>query len=164
MTARGESYVQEGIHDVVFCYLRFATGISAHLHLSWLDPHKMRRLTAVGSEKMAVVDDMETERKLTIYEKSATPRRTENFGEYVSVSFGDIVSPRLPHDEPLRLECEHFISVVSTGKASGAREAATVVGVLDALQRSLDMGGVPLPFDYALLPSREPEPVPLRRV
>ena len=164
VSARGESYVQDGIQDVVFCYLRFATGISAHLHLSWLDPHKMRRLTAVGSEKMAVIDDMETERKLTIYEKSATPRRTENFGEYVAVSFGDIVSPRLPNDEPLRLECEHFVSVVASGKASGAREAATVVGVLDALQRSLDMGGVPLPLDYTSLPASEREPLTLRRV
>jgi predicted dehydrogenase len=164
VSARGEAYVQEGIHDVVFCYLRFATGISAHLHLSWLDPHKMRRLTAVGAEKMAVIDDMETERKLTIYEKSATSRRTETFGEYVSVSFGDIISPRLPNDEPLRLECEHFISVVTSGKASGAREAGTVVGVLDALQRSLDAGGIPLPYDYALLPASEPEPAVLRRV
>ena len=162
VSARGESYVQDGIHDVVFCYLKFATGISAHLHLSWLDPHKMRRLTAVGSEKMAVIDDMETERQLTIYEKCATSRRTDTFGEYVHVSFGDITCPRLPNDEPLRLECEHFVSVVSSGKASGAREAATVVGVLDALQASLDAGGVPLPFDLSLLPVSEP--VLLRRV
>jgi predicted dehydrogenase len=162
VTARGESYVQDGIHDVVFCFLKFATGISAHLHLSWLDPHKMRRLTAVGSERMAVFDDMEIERKLTIYEKSATSRRSESFGEYVQVSFGDITCPALPNDEPLRLECEHFVSVVSSGKAGGAREAATVVGVLDALQMSLDAGGVPLPCDVSLLPA--PEPVSLRRI
>jgi predicted dehydrogenase len=145
VSARGESYVQSGIHDVVFCYLRFATGISAHMHLSWLDPHKMRRLTAVGSERMAVIDDMETERKLTIYERSATSRRTETFGEYVQVSFGDIVCPRLPNDEPLRLECEHFVTTVRAGKHGGAREAAAVVNVLDALQQSLDAGGVPVP-------------------
>ena len=145
VSARGESYVQEGVHDVVFCYLKFATGISAHMHLSWLDPHKMRRLTAVGSERMAVVDDMETERKLTIYEKSASSRKTDTFGEYVHVSFGDIVCPRLANDEPLRLECEHFISSIrSSGQTStGAREAAVVVDVLDALQRSLDGGGLP---------------------
>jgi predicted dehydrogenase len=144
VSARGESYVQEGVADVVFCYLKFATGISAHLHLSWLDPHKMRRLTAVGSERMAVVDDMETERKLTIYEKSASSRKTDTFGEYVQVSFGDIVCPRLANDEPLRLECEHFVLTIrSSGQAAtGAREAATVVDVLDALQRSLDGGGV----------------------
>jgi predicted dehydrogenase len=145
VSARGEAYVQSGIPDVVFCYLRFATGISAHMHLSWLDPHKMRRLTAVGSERMAVIDDMETERKLTIYERSATPRRTETFGEYVQVSFGDIVCPRLPNDEPLRLECEHFITTVRSGKHGGAREAAAVVTVLDALQQSLDSGGMPVP-------------------
>ena len=110
VSARGESYVQPGIPDVVFCYLKFATGISAHLHLSWLDPHKLRRLTVVGSERMAVVDDMEPERKLTLYEKSATPRPTGDFGEYIQVRFGDILCPRLPNDEPLRVECEHFVS------------------------------------------------------
>ena len=91
----------------------------AHMHLSWLDPHKMRRLTVVGSERMAVIDDMETERKLTIYERAL--REDETFGEYVQVS-GDIGCPRLPNDEPLRLECEHFITTVRSGKHAGARE------------------------------------------
>jgi len=158
--ACGESYVQGGIHDVVFCYLRFATGISAHFHLSWLDPHTVRRLTAVGSERMAVIDDMEIERKLTIHDKSATLRRTENLGEYVQVSIGDISCPRLPDDEPLRLQCEHFVSAVSSGRASGARESAAVVGVLEALQRSLDGGGVPLPLGFEL---PTPSVTPLRR-
>jgi predicted dehydrogenase len=163
-SARGECYVQDGIADVVFCYLKFATGISAHMHLSWLDPHKMRRLTAVGSERMVVLDDMETERKLTIYEKSATSRQTDIFGEYVQVSFGDIVSPRLPNDEPLRLECEHFLSAVrSPGQIhTGAREAVVVVDVLDALQRSLDRGGVPVPVQ-GLTPAPDDRVVSLPR-
>jgi predicted dehydrogenase len=138
--AWGESYVQPGIADVVFGYLRFATGIGAHLHLSWLDPHKMRKLTAVGSKRMAVFDDMEVERKLTIYEKSAAPRPSDTFGEYVQVRFGDIISPRVGNEEPLRLECEHFIAAVRSGTApiAGGREAAAVVSVLETLQRSLD--------------------------
>jgi predicted dehydrogenase len=147
VSARGECYVQPGIADMVFCYLTFATGISAHMHLSWLDPHKLRRLTAVGSKRMAVFDDMETERKLTIYEKFAIPARTEAFGEYVQVRFGDIVCPRVPNDEPLRLECEHFLATIKSpgqARASG-REASAVVHVLDALQHSLDNGGVPVP-------------------
>jgi predicted dehydrogenase len=143
VSARGESYLQKGIADVVFCHLRFPTGVSAHLHLSWLDPHKLRKLTVVGSKGMAVVDDMETERKLTIYESSAVAQPTDSFGEYVNVSFGDIVSPRLPNDEPLRLECEHFVRMVRSASpgAGSMRSAAAVVRVLEALQLSLDRNG-----------------------
>jgi predicted dehydrogenase len=143
VSARGDCYLQEGVADVVFCHLRFATGITAHLHLSWLDPHKYRKLTVVGSKKMAVVDDMENERKLTIYESSAVVSPTDNFGEYVSVRFGDIVSPRLPSDEPLRLECEHFVNGIrsSVPASASSREAGPVVHVLEALQTSLDRNG-----------------------
>ncbi len=66
--ARGESYMRAGIEDVVFCYLRFPSGLVAHLHLSWLDPHKERRFTIVGSKRMATFDDMELERKVTVYD------------------------------------------------------------------------------------------------
>jgi predicted dehydrogenase len=155
--AWGESYVQPGIADVVFGYLRFATGIGAHLHLSWLDPHKMRKLTAVGSKRMAVFDDMEVERKLTIYDKSASPRPSDTFGEYVQVRFGDIISPRVGNEEPLRLECEHFIAAIRSGGApvAGGREGAAVVSVLETLQRSLNRSGlgVRLPVADARRPS-----------
>jgi predicted dehydrogenase len=149
VSARGDSYLQEGVHDVVFGYLKFATGISAHLHLSWLDPHKMRRLTVVGSKQMAVVDDMEPERKLTVYEKAAEPPRTDAFGEYVQVRFGDIHCPRISNEEPLRLECEHFIASIRSGKAGvgAGRDCASVVHVLEALQRSLDRNGRPTQLD-----------------
>jgi predicted dehydrogenase len=155
VSARGDCYLQNGVHDVVFCYLRFANGIAAHLHLSWLDPHKMRRLTVVGSERMAVVDDMEPERKLTIYEKAAQPRRTDAFGEYIQVRFGDIVCPSVPNDEPLRLECEHFASLIRSDAYLGANghAAAAVVHVLEALQCSLDAGGMPVPVDGGLVVS-----------
>jgi predicted dehydrogenase len=143
VSARGDCYLQDGIADVVFCHLRFPTGITAHLHLSWLDPHKLRKLTVVGSERMAVVDDMEAERKLTIYENSAIVPRTENYGEYVQVRFGDIICPRLPNDEPLRLECEHFVAGIRSASpaAASSREGAAVVRVLESLQRSLDLDG-----------------------
>ena len=97
----------EGVEDVVFCYLRFPSGKIAHMHLSWLDPHKMRRMTVVGREKMAVFDDMELERKVTIYEK-APWKRAETYGEWQTRS-GDIYIPKIPTDEPLRLECQHFL-------------------------------------------------------
>jgi predicted dehydrogenase len=162
-SAHGDCYVQPGVEDVVFCYLSFATGINAHLHLSWLDPHKMRKLTAVGSERMAVFDDMELERKLTVYDKSVGSRRTETFGEYIHASFGDIVSPRVPNDEPLRKECEHFVAAIrsSAEPVAGGREGAAVVHVLEALQLSLEEGGVPQPVGHG----RAVEPagvIPLR--
>ena len=68
--AHGMDYLQKGIEDVVFCFLRFPSGKVAHMHLSWLDPHKMRKMTVVGREKMVVFDDMELERKVTVYEKA----------------------------------------------------------------------------------------------
>ena len=71
--ARGESFLKPGVEDVVFCYLRFPSGKVAHMHLSWLDPHKMRRMTVVGTEKMAVFDDMELDRKVTVYDSAAEP-------------------------------------------------------------------------------------------
>jgi predicted dehydrogenase len=103
----------------------------------------LRKLTVVGSKRMAVVDDMETERKLTIYEKSAVVSRTDSYGEYVQVRVGDIVCPRLPGDEPLRLECEHFIAAIRSPSpfAASSREGAAVVHVLEALQESLDRNG-----------------------
>ncbi len=137
-TATGESYMREGIEDVVFAYLRFASGLAAHLHLSWLDPHKERRFTVVGSRKMATFDDMEVERKLTVYDKGFD-QDSSSYGEYITRS-GDIHSPQIPNDEPLRIECRHFVDSVRSGEpprsdgASGLR----VVRVLEALQQSLD--------------------------
>jgi len=149
VSARGDCYLQEGVADVVFCHIRFATGITAHLHLSWLDPHKYRKLTVVGSKRMAVMDDMENERKLTIYESNAVVGPKADFGEYVQVRFGDIVCPRLSNDEPLRLECEHFVAGIRSADParSSSREGAAVVHVLEALQRSLDRGGATVRLD-----------------
>jgi predicted dehydrogenase len=159
VSARGDCYLQDGVADVVFAHLRFATGITAHLHLSWLDPHKFRKLTVVGSKRMAVFDDMENERKLTIYESNAVVPTTENFGEYVQVRFGDIVSPRLASSEPLRLEAEHFIAGLrsSSPAAASSREGAAVVHVLEALQHSLDRGGATVRLDQ--LETEAPAPI-----
>jgi predicted dehydrogenase len=135
--ALGESYMQEGIEDVVFCYLRFPSGLAAHMHLSWLDPHKERRLTVVGSRKMATFDDMELERKLTVYDKGFD-ESFSSYGEYIARS-GDISSPRVPNEEPLLIECRHFVECVRDGgePRSGAEAGLRVVRVLEALQRSL---------------------------
>jgi predicted dehydrogenase len=145
--ARGECYVRPNVEDVVFGYLKFPSGAVAHLHLSWLDPHKTRKLTVVGSQKMVVFDDMETDRKVTIYDKSASRApSTDSYGEYVSVRFGDISIPRIPNDEPLRLECQEFVDAIEGGRdpRCSGREGLAVVEVLEAMQASLDAGGQPV--------------------
>ncbi len=135
--AHARAYVKEGVEDVAFCYLSFPSGIVAHLHLSWLDPHKERRMTVVGSRRMATFDDMAIEGKLTIYDKGFD-EDVRSWGEYIARS-GDTWSPRIANVEPLRVECEHFIECVRTGAqprsdgASGLR----VVRVLEALQHSM---------------------------
>ena len=136
--AHGASYVRDGVQDVVFCFLRFPSGLSAHLHLSWLDPHKERRFTVVGSSRMATFDDMAIDGKLTVYDKGFD-EDSDSYGEYITRAGGSF-SPSIPNVEPLRVECEHFVDCVRTGRrprsdgASGLR----VVRVLAELQRSLD--------------------------
>jgi predicted dehydrogenase len=136
--ARGESYMNPGIEDVVFGFLRFPSGLAAHLHLSWLDPHKERRFTVVGSKRMATFDDMDLERKVTVYDKGFD-EDARNWGEYVMRS-GDIYSPRIPNVEPLRVECEHFVESIREGTRprSDGESGLRVVRVLAALQEALD--------------------------
>jgi len=135
--AYGRDFLTEGVEDVVFCYLRFPSGKIAHMHLSWLDPHKMRRITVVGREKMVVFDDMELERKVTIYEK-APWKRAETYGEWQTRS-GDISIPKIATDEPLKLECQHFLALVDGNgdRAKVARDGAMVVRALERLTDSL---------------------------
>jgi predicted dehydrogenase len=139
--ARGESFVREDVEDVVFCYLRFPSGRVAHMHLSWLDPHKERRFTVVGSRRMATFDDMALERKVTVYDKGFDPD-FRNYGEYITRS-GDVMSPQISNEEPLRIECHHFVDCLRTGAEphTGAASALRTVRVLEGLQRSLDAGG-----------------------
>jgi predicted dehydrogenase len=136
--AHGSSFVREGVEDVVFCYLRFPSGAVAHLHLSWLDPHKERRLTVVGSKRMATFDDMQIEGKLTVYDKGFD-QDVRSWGEYIARS-GDTFSPSVGNVEPLRLECEHFVECVRTGRTprSDGHSGLRVVTVLEQLQRALE--------------------------
>jgi predicted dehydrogenase len=133
--AHGRDFLTEGVEDVVFCYLRFASGKIAHMHLSWLDPHKMRRMTVVGRDKMAVFDDMELERKVTVYDK-APWKRAETYGEWQTRS-GDIYIPKIPTSEPLRLECEAFLRLVA-GEGDRHKVAGDGARVVRALERLTD--------------------------
>jgi predicted dehydrogenase len=138
MWAHGNSFLTPGVEDVVFCYLRFPSGKIAHMHLSWLDPHKMRKITVVGTEKMAVFDDMELERKVTVYEK-APEQPAQSYGEWRTRT-GDIWCPKIPNDEPLRLECVHFLELVAGegDRGQAARDGLAVVRTLEQLQASLE--------------------------
>jgi len=131
-TAQGSWSIYEGVEDVVFCFLRFPSGKIAHMHLSWLDPHKMRKMTVVGREKMAVFDDMEPERKVTVYAK-----RADSSG---AITSGDIHIPKVATTEPLRLECEYFLELVGGkhDRAKVARDGARVVRALEMLTNSLN--------------------------
>ena len=130
-TAQGSASIHPGVEDVVFCFLRFPSGKIAHMHLSWLDPHKMRKMTVVGREKMVVFDDMEPERKVTVYEKRA--------GAAGELHSGDISIPKISTTEPLRQECKYFLELIGGehDKAKVARDGARVVRALEMLSNSL---------------------------
>jgi predicted dehydrogenase len=136
--AHGRDFLNKGVEDVVFCYLRFPSGRIAHMHLSWLDPHKMRRITVVGREKMVVFDDMELEQKVTIYDKAPESAPT-SYGEWLTRT-GDVFSPKISNDEPLRLECRAFLELMD-GRGDArrvARDGLNVVRTLERLQQSLE--------------------------
>jgi predicted dehydrogenase len=146
---RGQNVVQPGIADVVFATLEFPGGRLAHMHVSWLDPHKTRKLTVVGSKRMVVFDDTLTSYKVTVYEKDFRINRKETpQTPWITLQQGDVFIPRLDPTEPLLLEARHFVECISKGKqpVSDGASGAMVVSVLEYGQRSLETGAVvPLP-------------------
>ncbi len=146
VSVRGQSFIQEGIEDVAFLSLYFPNRIMAHIHLSWLDPHKVRKTTLVGADKMAVFDDAEATEKLRIYNSHAEVPAARTYGEAIQVRFGDILIPRIDMTEPLKLECQHFVDCVASRSTpvSDGRDGLRVVRILEAAQRSLEMDGVPV--------------------
>jgi predicted dehydrogenase len=144
VSAVGQSYVRPGVEDVVFMTILFEGNRMAHVHVSWLDPHKIRKLTVVGNKKMAVFDDMEASEKIRIYDKGVDYSPDyKSYTEAVSLRVGDILIPRVDMKEPLRIECEHFIDCIAQGKTplTGAEEGLAVVKVLEAAQKSLLQSG-----------------------
>lgn len=144
VTARGQSYIRKGVEDVVFLTMSFADNSIANIHVSWLDPHKVRKLTIVGSDKMAVFDDLEGAEKLRIYDKGAQYTSDYNtFAEYIGLRFGDITVPFIQTGEPLRAECQHFVDCVAkrTQPTSDGYDGIKVVSVLAAADESLKNNG-----------------------
>jgi len=146
VSARGQSFIQSGIEDVVFLSLFFENRIMAHIHISWLDPHKTRTTTIVGSKRMAVFDDTAVSEKLRIYDSFATPQQARSYGEAIQVRFGDIRIPRVSAAEPLKLECQHFLDCVTKRMRprSDAHDGLRVIRILEAAQQSLEQDGIPV--------------------
>jgi len=145
--ARGEAYVQPDVEDVVFLNMNFPGKVMVHIHVSWLDPHKRRELTVVGSKKMAVFNDISTTEPIRVYDKGILePGTYVSYGDSLGVRIGDIWIPRVDMQEPLRLECLHFLECVEKRKQplTDGRHGIQVVRVLEKAQQSLKRKGVPI--------------------
>ncbi len=142
--ATGKDFVQKGIPDVAFVFMRFASGAIAHVQLSWLSPSKLRRTTIVGSGKMLVYDDTEHLEQVKIFDKGVNLKNPDSFGEYqLSYRTGDIVSPKLENCEPLQAEVTDFLESVlhrRPPRCTG-EDGLRVVRVLEAAERSLGNSG-----------------------
>jgi len=152
VSASGQCYLQENVEDVVFLTMLFPDRKIAHVHVSWLDPHKVRKTTVVGSGKMVVFDDMEPREKIRIYDRGVD--RTPSYGsyaEFLSLRDGNIFIPAVKMTEPLRIECDHFIDCILNDKTprSNGRNGLVVTKVLECGQKSLSSGGVPIRINSA---------------
>lgn len=151
-SASGFTFLQPGIADVVFGSLRFPSGAAAGLHLSWLDPRKTRTVTVVGTERMAVYDDVSTDRKIEVFDAGVVDPR-EGLGETLTMAewqwrtrAGDIVTKRLDLWEPLRRQIDEFAALVRTGAPvpTGTEHAVAVTDALEALDASIASEGAPV--------------------
>ncbi|MBW2145965.1 MAG: Gfo/Idh/MocA family oxidoreductase [Deltaproteobacteria bacterium] len=147
VAATGYRLLGGPFEDVAFIQLYYRGGRVAHLHVSWLDPNKIRRMTLVGSKKMVVYDDVSLDAKITIYDKGVDMVRFEapnSFSEFqFQLRHGNIIIPKIEFREPLRQEVIHFFDCVqegSTPKTDG-RKGLSVVQVLEAGQRSMERRG-----------------------
>jgi predicted dehydrogenase len=148
VNAQGRDFLRRGIHDLVFVTIHFANGSLAHCHVSWLDPHKVRRFTVVGAQKMAVFDDMEPREKLRIFDQGVDFPDV-GYSDLHTLRFGDIFVPRIDMREPLALECQHFLACIQEGRTplSDGENGLAVLRVLAAAQQSLERSGEPVSLD-----------------
>ncbi len=153
VSAKGVTHIQPGIEDVVFMLLDFPNNITAHVHVSWLDPGKVRKLTLVGSQKMVVYDDTNADAKIQIFDKGVTKvangsaESFTSFGEFqLLMRAGDVLIPKIAATEPLKMECQHFVDCIISGEQplTDGVHAKQVVRVLEAAQESMQSGGCPV--------------------
>ena len=151
VNCQGKAHVSPGQEDVTNISLSFPNGKFATIQSSWIDPRKVREITIVGSKKMVVYDDTEPLEKVKIYDKRVeSPRHYETFGEFqYSYHYGDIWSPFVRQEEPLKVECQHFIDCIETGATpdSSGHDGLAVVRILEAASESLKNGGGMIPLE-----------------
>jgi len=145
VSAHGVPCVVDGIQDVVYMNMLFPDNILAHIHVSWLDPCKVRRITVVGSNKMVVYNDVESLEKIKIYDKGVDrPPYTNSFADYqFSYRYGDVTIPNIRFTEPLRKECQHFLDCINnhTEPLSNGQDGLRIVKIIEAAQRALCANG-----------------------
>ena len=154
VNGQGNSHYRKDIEDVATITLNFSNGTVAFIHTSWLDPNKVRRTTIVGSKKMLVYDDTQTQEKIKIYDKGVqtppyAPPYYDTFGEFTfSYRSGDIYIPCIEDYEPLREECAHFLDCIENNKTprSDGYSGLRVVSVLEAANKSLKNSGKAIPI------------------
>ena len=137
--------IRKNVEDVAFLTMRYPGNVLAHVHVSWLNPNKIRSTTVVGSRKMLVYDDVSALEKIRIYDKGVTVTpHYDTFGEFqLSYRYGDILIPKLDDSEPLKVACQHFVDCVEKGtrpRSSGAH-GLDVVRVLEGATDSIREGG-----------------------
>ena len=146
VTATGSSYLRKDIEDVVFVTLYFQDRVIGHIHASWLDPHKIRKFTIVGSQKMAVFDDMEPTEKIRLYDKGVNRSKGIESSDNLILREGDIHIPKIDNTEPLTLECQHFLDCIANQKKvfTDAQHGLQVLKILTAAQESMESNGRPI--------------------
>lgn len=146
----GRKLVVSHVEDLAYVFVNYPNNILFELHLSWLDPHKIRKITLIGDQKMVVYDDLNANEPLKIFDRGASVQPYyDTFGEFKMLyRFGDVVSPRVEPSEPLRNLCEHFLDCIENNKTplTDGQEGLDVVGVLEAAQKSVDSGGALVPI------------------
>ncbi|MDX1607684.1 MAG: Gfo/Idh/MocA family oxidoreductase [Candidatus Spechtbacterales bacterium] len=139
--AIGSAHYHEGKEDVAFLNVSYPDNLIAHIHLSWIDPAKTRKLTVVGDKKMAIFDDLNDTEPIKIFDKSIIKQPYyESYGEFkLLYNWGDVYSPKIENTEPLKVQCSHFIDCIEKGKTpqSDGVSGMRVVEALEAAERSL---------------------------
>jgi predicted dehydrogenase len=146
VSAQGASFLRPGCEDVAFATVGFERGVVANIRASWLDPRKVREITAVGTSKMAFLNDLDSTEPLRVFDKGAMREPTyESFGEFKLVTrTGDVVSPAVAASEPLKNQCQHFLRAVGGGPIlSDADDGLRVVSILSAINESIAQKGAP---------------------
>lgn len=148
VSCRGAANITSGIQDVTTMHLEFSGEKSATVQSSWLDPRKVREMTIVGSERMVVYDDLQAQEKIKIFDMHVKrPPHYDTFAEFhYAYHYGDIYSPYIKQEEPLRSECEHFLDCIRHGRKpiTGGSEGLDVVTILEGSSNSLRQNGAPV--------------------